>query len=141
MVRSDPLLLPPLVGNLLSNAVAHAPAGGQIVCRAEAVEGAAQLSILNSNDSIEESDLPHLFEPFWRKDSARTGSIHVGLGLTLVAAYAKMLGIEIKPRLRCEGMFEMILTIPLAGPSNGKCAGEEPDNSRRQVGRDAVVRA
>ena len=43
----------------------------------------------NGRGEIEERDLARMFEPFWRKDPARHGDAHAGLGLALVEAWVR----------------------------------------------------
>jgi signal transduction histidine kinase len=96
---SDPTLLSSMVGNLLANAVFHAPSGGQIRVEVTRRENGLQLAVRNTNDSLEPEDLAHIFEPFWRKDPARSPSTHSGLGLSLVAAYARLVGAQVLAEL------------------------------------------
>ena len=49
------------------------------------------LRLENRTDELTETDLPHLFEPFWRKDTARSDRHHHGLGLALAAEFAALL--------------------------------------------------
>jgi two-component system sensor histidine kinase QseC len=69
--------------------------GGSIRLRVER----GQLSISNTTDDLNPDDLPHLFERFWRKDPARSSSVHSGLGLALAKAYAAALGLELRAEL------------------------------------------
>jgi signal transduction histidine kinase len=41
------------------------------------------LRLTNDNQALTQEDVRHVFEAFWRKEPARTGSTHSGLGLTL----------------------------------------------------------
>jgi signal transduction histidine kinase len=54
------------------------------------------VSIANSNAGLSRQDLAHVFEPFWRKDAARSDGRHGGLGLSLVAAFARLIGAEVR---------------------------------------------
>ena len=54
------------------------------------------------------------FQPFWRKDAARSASSHIGLGLALVDAYAKLLGIDVKLNLSPKNEISVALTFPVA---------------------------
>jgi signal transduction histidine kinase len=92
VVRSDRVMLEALMENLVSNAVDYTPAGGRIAFRISIDSGGTTLAITNTCKGLELADLPHLAEPFWRKDAARTGGLHCGLGLSLVAAYARAIG-------------------------------------------------
>lgn len=98
-IRSDRTMLLSLLGNLLANAVAYCPDGGSIDCRISPEDGQLALSISNSCNGLVPGDLPRLFDPFWRKDPARSGGLHCGLGLSLVAAYAAALGAAIRAEL------------------------------------------
>ena len=72
------------VGAFLSNAVYYSNEGSEIVVRAHEKDGMIQTEIRNTKSHIDEADLPHLFEAFYRSDSSRNrrngGS---GLGLYL----------------------------------------------------------
>ncbi len=89
--RTDPVLLRLIIGNLLANAVEYTPEHGQIRVTAND----SQLEITNTTDKLTREDLPHLFERFWRKDAARTGAGHSGLGLSLAQAAANALGLKL----------------------------------------------
>jgi signal transduction histidine kinase len=86
--RSDPVLLTTILNNLLGNATAHAPAGSTIRVHLDN-EG---LMVENPAPDLTESDIPYLFERFWRKDSSHGGDGHSGLGLSIVQACATVLG-------------------------------------------------
>jgi hypothetical protein len=48
----------------------------------------------------------------WRKDPARSDGSHVGLGLTLVAALADVLGMDVCAEIPSENEFRVTVTIP-----------------------------
>jgi two-component system sensor histidine kinase BaeS len=81
-VDGDPDRLRQVIANLVSNAVR---AGGEITVRVWAEGGRALLSVSDTGTGIAPEHLPHLFDRFWRADSARSrtggGS---GLGLAIV---------------------------------------------------------
>lgn len=95
-VSVDPALTARLVDHVIRNAVQHTPIGGRIGVRVEPRPGPAggvRLIVENSGPAIPAADLPHLFEPFYKRDPARTrGDAGVGLGLALVAAIARLHG-------------------------------------------------
>lgn len=123
-VRTDPIMFRAIIENLISNAVEYAPPGGKIACAAQATPGRCALTIANSNDSLMETDLKKLFEPFWRKDASRCGDVHSGLGLSLVAEYARILNISVTPFLSGD-WFEMRLVI--ATPHAGLDLADSPE--------------
>ena len=76
------------LGNVLSNAIRCTEAGGSIVLRAE-LEAAETLKIAVIDDGIgiDASDLPHIFERFYRTDQSRNRGIGgTGLGLAITQA-------------------------------------------------------
>lgn len=110
-LRTDRTLLGSVLGNLLQNAVEHAPRGGRLELRCEADGDALELDVLNTNAALEASDLERMFEPFWRKDAGRSSAAHSGLGLALAAALAKPLHVSLRPELR-GGDFVMRARMP-----------------------------
>ena len=81
-----------------------------------AVGKGLRISGKNSNKSLTEDDLTHMFEYLWRKDPARSDGIHSGLGLALADAFARYLAIDIKAELLQSGDFCITLTIPSVFP-------------------------
>ncbi|MFF4628458.1 HAMP domain-containing sensor histidine kinase [Streptomyces griseorubiginosus] len=82
---ADPARLRQTVGNLLSNAIRHTPAGGTVTlgCRGEGEE--IVIEVADTGTGIAAADLPRVFDRFWRADRARgrqTGGS--GLGLAIV---------------------------------------------------------
>jgi two-component system sensor histidine kinase QseC len=56
-----------------------------------------------------------MFERFWRKDAARTGGRHSGLGLSIVQALADALGIQVTADLTADRVFTVSLRFPAQG--------------------------
>ena len=82
------------LGNLLSNALHATEVGGHIVLRAE-LEGdeALVLSIIDDGIGIDATDLPHVFDRFYRTDQARDRRIGgSGLGLPIARAIVEAHG-------------------------------------------------
>ena len=112
--QSDPALLAIVLGNLCGNAVEHAPAGTPLRVSTARENGAVTLLFQNRADGLTADDVPHLFERFWRKDGARTGGRHHGLGLALAAEFAALLGGALTARLDGGGEVEVALRLPAA---------------------------
>jgi len=70
------------------------------------------LRLENRTDDLTENDLPHLFEPFWRKDMARSDGRHHGLGLALAAEFAALLGGKVRAQVSGNGMVAFTLWLP-----------------------------
>lgn len=112
VLETDRTLLLAMVANLLANAIEYTPRGGSMECRAELSGSETKLVVSNDADSLCPEDIPSLFEPFWRKDPARTDSSHSGLGLALVAAYADVLGGRVDAQLERDGKLGILLALP-----------------------------
>jgi heavy metal sensor kinase len=75
-----------LVLNLLTNAVKYTPSGGRVTLWLELENGRVKLGVSDSGIGIAPGDLPHVFDRFWRADTARTRTSErpgVGLGLAI----------------------------------------------------------
>ncbi|MEK7328184.1 MAG: HAMP domain-containing sensor histidine kinase, partial [Chloroflexota bacterium] len=83
-VSADPQRLSQVIGNLISNALRYAPAGGRVTITARSVTGGAELTVSDNGPGVPEADLPRLFDRFWRgeKSRSRAGG-GAGLGLAI----------------------------------------------------------
>jgi signal transduction histidine kinase len=92
-IMADPEQVVRALGNLVSNALRHTPAGGWIELRADRTAGMLEFTVADSGEGIAAEHLPNLFERFYRTDSARHqadgGS---GLGLAIVRSIAQAHG-------------------------------------------------
>jgi signal transduction histidine kinase len=78
----DELRLGRVLDNLLDNAVKYSPRGGSVkVSIATGDDGAAILSVSDRGEGIPESDLPHIFERFWRGQNVEGRIPGTGIGL------------------------------------------------------------
>ncbi len=97
-VLVDPQLIAQLVDHVLENALQFTPVGGTIRVQLEPIPAGGgvglRFAVENSGPGIPAADLPHLFEPFYRLDPARTRTPDggTGLGLALVASIAHLHG-------------------------------------------------
>ena len=116
-IRAERQTLDLLLSNVLGNAVAHSPTGAEVSIACRVDEGGVALAVANPRGSLEDADLAHIFERFWRKDAARTEEGHAGLGLALVRAYAERLGVQSSAVLNGEGQFVLRLEGFMAASS------------------------
>lgn len=84
MVCGDETLLIRLWLNLLQNAVTYGKKGGRIRMSLQEDEKMAVGCIEDDGAGITAEDLPHIWERFYRADSARSDSGSSGLGLSMV---------------------------------------------------------
>ena len=74
-----------VIVNLLDNAIKYTPPGGAIQLRVFAAGSHAVLEVEDNGIGIPETALPHIFERFYRVDTARTTDTEsTGLGLAIV---------------------------------------------------------
>jgi signal transduction histidine kinase len=83
----DPERVAQVITNLLANAVHYNREGGAVHVATRSENGCATLSVRDSGPGIAAEHLPHIFERFYRADSARTTSHNrSGLGLAITKA-------------------------------------------------------
>lgn len=112
-IQSDPVLLRAVLSNLMDNAVEYTPYQGTVQIRIEVSGNRFILKITNTVEQLVKEDLPRFFDRFWRKDSARSGAKHSGLGLSLARSFAAALGYQLD--IAPDG--ESQITLTLSGPT------------------------
>jgi heavy metal sensor kinase len=80
---------------LLDNALKFSRSGGEVILKVESSESRVTVSIQDFGVGISESDMPNIFQRFYRADRARTGGGH-GLGLSLAKSIARVHGASIE---------------------------------------------
>ena len=113
-LETDPALLQVIIDNLVENAVSYTGQGSTVSVAATRDNDTLHLSISNPCISISESDTNHVFDPFWRGDTARTdATIHAGLGLSICQKITSLLGGSISAKTE-NGAFSVHLALPVA---------------------------
>ena len=91
-----------LAFNLMLNALQHTPRGGCVTLRAASVAGMVRIEVEDTGEGIDPSDLPFIFNRFYRGDRSRARtSGGTGLGLAICKAIVDAYGgrIEIQSEL------------------------------------------
>lgn len=92
-VSLDPKRIRQVMANILSNALRHTPATGEIWVEVLQEGGELELRVTDSGPGIPPEDLPHLFERFYRGDQARSRSAGgSGLGLAVAKQWVEAHG-------------------------------------------------
>ncbi len=85
--------------NLLDNAIRYSPPGGAVTVRVDYEGARVSAAVQDCGRGIPLSDLPHVFERFYRGDRSRRrsddGSSGSGLGLAIAYALVQAHGGEI----------------------------------------------
>jgi signal transduction histidine kinase len=123
--RADFERIEQVLGNLVDNAFRHTPRGGRIdVTARTAGRACVELSVADNGSGIEESDLPHVFDRFYRSDAEVSGS-GSGLGLAISREIVRAHGGEIRAARREGGGAVISLTLPAAPASIGARDGAD----------------
>lgn len=103
-----------VVTNLLDNAVKYANDGGQLGLRAAREGTLARVTVTNTGEPIPQSDLPHIFDRFYKVDKAHTAGKGTGLGLSIVQKILEQHGAKIRAASD-ETQTAFTFTLPLTG--------------------------
>ena len=99
--------------NLLGNAVRYTPEGS-ISIRVWTEESKLWIAVIDTGIGIAASDLPHVFERFWRTDQSRDRhSGGTGIGLTISRSLVELQGgqIEVESELGSGSTFRFFLPL------------------------------
>ncbi|MYE06261.1 MAG: HAMP domain-containing protein [Chloroflexi bacterium] len=82
------------LGNVINNAIQSVAAGGTVVLDAcEEDDGVLAIAVIDDGIGIDPSDLPHIFDRFYRAERARSRGIRgTGLGLAITRAIVEAHG-------------------------------------------------
>ena len=69
------------VSNILKNCMEHTPENGKITVEAEETPIYTKIKITDNGGGINEADLPHLFERFYKGSNSANGNFGIGLNL------------------------------------------------------------
>ena len=119
-VRHDPQRIGQVVANLVGNAIKFSPAGGEVTVEVAPHRDGARLVVRDTGVGIDASEIPHIFERFYRGSRANeargSGS---GLGLAIAKSIVDMHGGRIAVESRVGVGTTMTVTLPRA-PRHGE---------------------
>src|SRR6266568_1421845 len=121
VVAVDATRIRQLILNLLTNAVKYTPAGGTVRMQLGSANGRVTLSVADTGIGIAPGDLPHIFDRFWRADSARTRTGErpgAGLGLAISKWIAEAHGGRIDVVSRPGRGTTFTVTLPREPPAS-----------------------
>jgi len=89
----DRTLFQRVIGNLVSNAIAHTPPGGSITIAASAHEDRMVIEVRDTGEGVPEEEQARVFDRFYRADKARNAaSGRLGLGLPIAKSVMDLHG-------------------------------------------------
>lgn len=102
LMEGDPPRLKQIIINLVSNSLTYTPAGGSVFVIVEEQDKHIKFMVKDTGIGIKESEIPRIFERFYRVDKARSrNSGGTGLGLAivkhLVEAHQGTIDVQSKP--------------------------------------------
>ena len=111
-IVADPDRLEQAIGNLVDNALRHAPSEGTIDLDARAIASGYQLTVVDTGTGIAPEHVAHIFDRFYKVDASRTsGAAGSGLGLSIVNAIVERHGGSISVTSR-PGRTEFVMILP-----------------------------
>ena len=91
--RANSDRLAQILHNLLSNALRHTPPGGEVLVVASPADSHILVAVANSGDPIPDSELPKLWDRFYRVEKSRDrASGGAGIGLAIVKELVESAG-------------------------------------------------
>jgi heavy metal sensor kinase len=118
-VLGDFATLRRLLWILLDNALKYTPAPGQIDVALSASSQRATVTVRDSGAGISESDLPHIFDRFYRADPSRSQTEGAGLGLSIAKWIAALhrADLTVTSHLNKGTIFRLDLPICVEAPA------------------------
>ncbi|MDD5590918.1 MAG: ATP-binding protein [Dehalococcoidales bacterium] len=115
-VEIDSHRISQVLSNLLENAVAYTNKGGSITISASRHNDWVEVAVADTGEGIPASDLPNIFERFYRVDKSRTRATGgSGLGLTIAKGLVEAHGGKIEVRSEPGRGSRFTFTLPVAG--------------------------
>jgi signal transduction histidine kinase len=112
-ILADPDRLAQVLGNLISNSLRYTPSNGEIILGGRPDGNSLILTVTDNGRGIAPEALPHVFDRFYRGDSARTRAEESGLGLaiarSIVEAHGGAISAESSPGVGTT----MKITLPI----------------------------
>ncbi len=112
LAQADADALRRMTRNLLENAIAYTPPGGQITLTTSANGHECRLVVADTGIGIAPEDLPHVFDRFFRADKARVNTGGSGLGLSIVQSIVAVHQGHIKAESEPGHGSRFIVTLP-----------------------------
>ena len=130
-VEADPVRIGQVLFNLLTNANKYSPDGARIRLSATRVGEEVEFSVTDTGPGLDEDQLEHVFDRFWRAESGETQSGGTGLGLAIAKSLVELHGGAISATSSPGEGATFRFVLPIA--KDGRPKPEEPA-SRAKAG-------
>jgi len=115
-VAGDPLLLSQAISNLIENALKYGVRDDSIAIAARRTDGVVEIAVSDHGPGIPDAEKQKVTERFYRGDASR-GTPGVGLGLSLVAAVARLHGGRLELTDNHPGLRATLILTATASPA------------------------
>ncbi len=138
LVELDPEALGLVLSNLLDNALKYSPQNPKPIWVRVRAEGQAVLEVEDRGIGLQQSEVAHVFEPFYRVGDEQTRNTRgLGLGLYLVRGLTELMGGSVRAEPLPQGT-RFSLRFPLAQAASQPASLEESqEKASRPEGRPA----
>ena len=96
-IEVDPARIRQVIGNLLSNALRHTPAGGSIGVAAGSASDQVTIVVTDTGEGIAPELLPHVFERFTKGPNSTGSGLGLSIARDIVRAHAGQIDISSQP--------------------------------------------
>lgn len=128
MLYGDEAALRRLVLILTDNALKHTPGGEEVTIEASNSDQSVVIQVSDAGPGICPGDLPHIFDRFYRADSARTPGSGAGLGLAIARTIVDAHGGAIEVVSGHHPGSRFIVRLPMAQrPEQSPLSGSHSD--------------
>jgi signal transduction histidine kinase len=140
-IRHDPQRIGQVVANLVGNALKFTPQGGRVDVELQSHPDGAELVVADTGVGIDASELPRIFERFYRGSHANEArSSGSGLGLAIVKSIVDIHAgrVTVDSAVGAGTTFHVFLprdpravdAAPASNPVTARTPGAEPESSR-----------
>jgi two-component system, OmpR family, sensor histidine kinase KdpD len=113
-VRLDPRLTATALAHLLENAAQYSPPGSSVDLTVRLSEDGLAIDVRDHGPGLAATDLPHLFDRFYRGDAARARTSGTGMGLWIVRGLLAREGGRVWAENRPDGGAQFSIVVPAA---------------------------
>ena len=111
-IQADPSMINELITIILDNALKYSAAKSTITIDGQQNNNEYLITIKDQGIGINEKDLPHIFDRFYRADSSRGETKGYGLGLSIASEIVRLHNGKIEINSKIDSGTEVTITLP-----------------------------